>query len=303
VRVPLQFRVDAPSDNRYSNIYSYAQISLSKDLTVTAGLTIDTFDLEDELTRDQVNPKVGLSWNPWRKTYVRMALTRVLSRTLRFNQTLEPTQVAGFNQFFDDILGSDVWRYGAAIDHQVSSDLYLGGEYSERDLRVPRRAPPLDAVLEDWEEEFGRAYIYWTPHRMWACRAEYQFERFDRSRGSAEPAFNEGKVDVKTHRVPLGVNFFHPSGFAAGFQASYIFQTGRFSTAAEGNLPPIIFSDRDDFWVFDTGISYRLPRRRGLVSLGIRNIFDEEFKFQDTDPDDPELIPERLIFAKVTLAF
>jgi hypothetical protein len=35
-------------------------------------------------------------------TTLRAAAFRVLKRTLITDQTLEPTQVAGFNQFFDD---------------------------------------------------------------------------------------------------------------------------------------------------------------------------------------------------------
>ena len=28
---------------------------------------------------------------------------------------------------------------------------------------------------------------------------------------------------------------------------------------------------------------YRLPKRRGFISLAVKNLFDEEFEFQDTD--------------------
>jgi tetratricopeptide (TPR) repeat protein len=308
VTIPIQLPpINFSSDNRYSNLYSYAQVNLLPDFTLTTGLTLDTFKFEGESSQNQINPKLGLTWSPWRQTTVRMALTRVLSRTLRFNQTIEPTQVAGFNQFYDDILGSDVWRYGAAIDQQISSDFYLGGEFSERDLSVPRRAPTFEAIFEDWEEQFARAYVYWTPLPMWACSAEYQYEYYDRSEGSANPDFNGGIVDVTTHRLPLRVNFFHPSGFSAGLQASYIHQSGTFSKegiAAEGEVPPtILFSDRDDFWVFDASIRYRLPKRWGIVTLGVKNLFDEKFNFQDTDPEVPHIVPERFIFGKLTLAF
>jgi hypothetical protein len=34
-----------------------------------------------------------------------------------------------------------------------------------------------------------------------------------------------------------------------------------------------------------------------------RNLFDENFRFQDTDPANPDIYPERLILGKITLAF
>jgi hypothetical protein len=60
----------------------------------------------------QFNPKFGVTWNPLAATTVRAAIFRTLKRTLITDQTLEPTQVAGFNQFFDDINLTETWRYG-----------------------------------------------------------------------------------------------------------------------------------------------------------------------------------------------
>src|SRR4030067_929905 len=70
-------------------------------------------------------------------TPVRAALSRPLKRALVNGQTLEPTQVAGFNQFFDDAEGTRSWRYGAAVDHAFSGNLFGGAEYSRRKLDLP----------------------------------------------------------------------------------------------------------------------------------------------------------------------
>ena len=85
---------------------------------------------------NQFNPKFGLVWNPFPSTTVRAAVFRVLKRTLITDQTLEPTQVAGFNQFFDDINATKSWRYGVAIDQKFSLNVYGGVEFSKRDLTV-----------------------------------------------------------------------------------------------------------------------------------------------------------------------
>ena len=197
----------------------------------TLGVSADFFDGEAfglPVSRDQVNPKLGVAWNPFPWTTIRAAAFRTLKRQLVTNQTIEPTQVAGFNQFFDDVNGTDAWRYGGAIDQRISDTLYAGAEYSRRDLeRVPFQTlddPPRVGEV-DWKEELARAYLYWAPHPWLALSAEYQYERFER-----DPAHVgvEQFTELSTHRVPLGVSFFHPSGLIARLRATFVDQNGKF---------------------------------------------------------------------------
>jgi hypothetical protein len=53
----------------------------------------------------------------------------------------------------------------------------------------------------------------------------------------------------------------------------------------------------------DAFVGYRLPNRRGLLSLNAENLLDESFQYQDVDPTNPSLFPERLISFRFTLAF
>jgi hypothetical protein len=55
--------------------------------------------------------------------------------------------------------------------------------------------------------------------------------------------------------------------------------------------------------ILDAAVKYRLPRRAGVIVVSAENLTDENFRFQDVDPENPDIIPERLISAKVTLAF
>jgi hypothetical protein len=50
-------------------------------------------------------------------------------------------------------------------------------------------------------------------------------------------------------------------------------------------------------------LGYRLPRRLGVASLEIRNLFDEEFKFQDSEPGNVGYSRDRSIFGRLTLTF
>jgi tetratricopeptide (TPR) repeat protein len=295
------------SNIHHTNLYLYSQINYPKSVTFTIGGSGDFYrgEMVDE---NQFNPKFGVTWNPFSGTTLRAAVFRVFKRTLLTDQTIEPTQVAGFNQFFDDADGTKSWRYGAAIDRKFSKNIYGGVELSGRELDVPfllvRGLGPPETSEVDWKEQLGRAYLYWTPHPWFGLSAEYQYERFDRER-----EFVAGIRNVKTHRVPIGINFYHPSGFSAQLKATYINQEGRFQP--QGSPPDTFFPGEDQFCIVDASIGYRLPKRYGFITVGVKNLFNKSFKFQDTDihmgqvniASSPTIQPKRLIFGKFTLAF
>jgi tetratricopeptide (TPR) repeat protein len=283
-------------DISHTNLYFYSYIDLLENVSFTIGASGDFFksDAEDTSDEEQFNPKLGVIWSPAPSTTVRAAAFRVLKRTLITDQTLEPTQVAGFNQFFDDINATDAWSYGAAVDQKFSKSLYGGMEYSVRDMEVPFNPAPGQVEKADWDENMFRAYLCWAPYKMLALRADYLWEKFDRADELAS-----GAKDVETHSFPLGISFFHQSGLNATFTGTYIDQQGSFERSTQIG----IFEDgEDNFWLFDLALNYRLPKRKGFISVGVKNLFDEEFQFFDTDPDNPRIQPERSLFAKVTFA-
>ena len=298
------------TDTDHYNLYLYTYLNLLENVTFTVGASGDFYDKDEkesndnDLNEDQFNPKFGISWNPVPNTTLRGAAFRTLKRTLITDQTLEPTQVAGFNQFYDDINTTDAWHYGAAIDQKFSKNTYGGAEFFYRDLELPyfldiaTPPDPPDFVLRnvDWEEYVGRAYLYWTPHNWLALRAEYQYEKFLRDE---EFAFNI--KEVTTHKFPLGLNFFHPSGLSFGLKVTYVDQTGEFERqeAARGDYE----SGDDNFFLVDALISYRLPKRYGFITIAAMNLFDEEFEYADTDFQNASIQPGRTIYGKITLAF
>jgi outer membrane receptor protein involved in Fe transport len=300
--VPLPFppfsitQVERNENNiHHTNLYAYSQVDYPRNVTWTVGASADLFE-DGARDRDQFNPKFGVLWNPFPATTLRGAVFRTLKRQLISSQTVEPTQVAGFNQFFDDPSATEAWRYGIGVDQQFSPNLFGGAEYTKRDLDVPFRDTATNEILETGEdEERARAYLYWTPLSSLAASAEYQYEEFKRS---PENPGEESIVEVDTHRFPLGIRFFHPSGFSAGLKATYFDQDGLFGTGGGGYLP-----GDDQFWVVDAAVSYRLPKRYGLITVEVKNLFDEEFKYQDMEYRNPVVSPESLILARVTLAF
>ncbi|MCA1851882.1 MAG: TonB-dependent receptor, partial [Beggiatoa sp.] len=106
------FRSVTDQDLQHVNAYAYADVNLLRNVTATLGLSFDSLRGDEDVDRDQVNPKFGITWTPFAGTTLHAAAFRVLKRTLITDQTLEPTQVAGFNQFFDDSDLTEAWRYG-----------------------------------------------------------------------------------------------------------------------------------------------------------------------------------------------
>ena len=137
------FTVDFDFETDHYNLYAYSNLKPYENLTLTVGASYDDFDQdeknfgEEEIDESQFNPKLGVSWNPIPSTTLRGAVFRTLKRTLVTDQTLEPTQVAGFNQFFDDFPATDAWVYGVGLDHKFPKDVYFGAQFSYRDLEVP----------------------------------------------------------------------------------------------------------------------------------------------------------------------
>ena len=302
---PLDFLSSSTTsdlDARHTNIYLYSYINTIPNVTFTLGASGDFFHTPNTTSsesKDQFNPKFGVTWNVLPKTTLRAAAFRTFKRTLLTNQTLEPTQVAGFNQFYDDQESTDAWVYGAAVDQKFSTTLFGGLEYTRRDLKVP--IPFINAetgesflARRDWSEDVARLYLFWTPHPWWALSAEYRYERFKRTEDSGF-SFS----DETTHKVPLGFRFFHPSGFSAGLTGTYYHQDGNFQPRGAD----CCIAGTSSFWIADAAISYRFPKRYGFFTVGAANLFDKKFLYQETDFNNFTIQPARTYFARLTLAF
>ncbi len=283
-------------DVNHFNAYTYANINPLKNVMLTIGISVDALRGPKTAVPNgnvsQVNPKFGIVWNPFSATSVRAAVLRVVKRTLITDQTLEPTQVAGFNQFYDDLDVTKAWLYGVAIDQKFTKNFFGGTEFSARQLKIPVIDAESSSKVEtfDGNEYLSRAYLFWAPHPWIALRTEFMFERFKNDPSLGEP------TRLSTYRVPLGVNFFHPSGLSASVTGTYYYQSGTF---------PGTFGfvrARNDFWTVDAAINYRLPKRYGFVTVGATNLLNKKFKYFEVDVNNPRLQPDRMVFFKLTLA-
>ncbi|NJN36894.1 MAG: hypothetical protein HC794_07355 [Nitrospiraceae bacterium] len=111
------------------------------------------------------------------------------------------------------------------------------------------------------------------------------------------------KIDVEDDGTVTGIGdlkFFsrihHGGGTTFRFGATYVDQDGRFSID-EGL--PVVESD-DDAWIIDLSVEHRLPGRRGFISVGARNLFDESINLLEVDPFNPRVATEQFVYARLS---
>ena len=309
-------RNECLNEIKRENVYIYTNINFPSNLNTTLGLSYDSFTSSIDGTRsDKLNPKFGLQWDIIDFLRLRFAWLETTKSHLLAQQSLEPTQVAGFNQFFDDTNGTRARRIGIGLDYQFSNSVYGGVEASVRNLDVP--VLPVNKFLEvkehlqAQEEQLIRVYSYWSPHLYWAISAELQFEKFTRD-ARDKTISDESPTLLQTLNLPLSIEYFHPSGFFSKFTTTFIEQDltrkRDEKAGASEREKKLTNSGIDTFFLLDSVIGYRFPNRRGILSLEGRNLLNKKFfyrniNFLQAEATSPRFIPTRTFFVRLTLNF
>ena len=171
----------------------------SLDTTWTLGLTIRSTKKSYDLS--EVNPQIGVVWNVRDDLRLRGAYFQVMKPVLTSNRTLEPTQIAGFNQYFDDLDATRSTRYGIGADWQPNSVVSLGGELTRRKLKNAAFDFMGNVTFEDRDEWTNRAYAYWTPSPRWALSLEGVYDKFSNDDDSSLAAITPKNVRTEAFRL------------------------------------------------------------------------------------------------------
>jgi tetratricopeptide (TPR) repeat protein len=276
------------TEPRHVNGYGYVYVPGPAGLDFQVGVSYD--DLSSEVgEQDEINPKLGVIWNATDALTLRAAGWRVLKRRINSDQGLEPTQLAGFNQFFDDRNGTVSEGGGLAADFAVSADVLAGLQFTRRNLDTPFFLDG-EVLFQSQTEEVTSGYLYWLPSKRLSVAVEPRYQEFD-----AGFTF----VQMELTEVPVSLRYFLPYGLWAGISATGVRQRGEF--IGPGGVP---VAGSDDFLVLDAVIAYRLPRRWGTISLQGNNLLDEEFRFQEIDQEvQPRYIPESQLLLRFSISF
>lgn len=322
-----QADADKSEANDYRG-YIYTNIKWPQSVTWTVGMGVVSFD---ETTRRssnlnfppapavtgdtsftktlrKVNPKLGVQWDITEQIRFRGFYFQTVKQPLAANRTLEPTQVAGFNQFYDNANATPSTRYGAGLNWQIVHDFALGAEATWREIQEPSIDTTPRWVSEPAREMLHQFYAYWTPLEELAVRTAFVYDQYELESDTLSIQDNTTQpLKVETFSVPLSASFFHSSGFFSTAGVTFVSQNvEKIVTPEFPDLP----QGHDNFAVVDVGIGYRMPKRYGIVSFTVQNLFDEKFNYQDdsyrefsNEPSTGPYFPTRTLMGRVTLNF
>lgn len=328
---------DPPADLEFADdleratAYGYYTLEAAPRLRLTGGLAYEHLrfpenfrspPIEDgEQTRDRLNPKGALVWDPIPELTLRGVYTRSLGGvSLDQSYRLEPTQLAGFSQAFrtiipESLVGSveapDYETVGAGLDVKLKTRTYLGvqGEWLTADVKrnvgvfdFVDFTPPIRSSSTrqhlDYEEWSARAVINQLVSDEWSVGLSYRFTRseldsvFPDIPMSLPPEANRSD-QADLHQAGLFVLFNHPSGFFARAESIWYVQSNSGSVT---NLPGETFAQVNFF------AGYRFPRQRGDITLGGLNLTGEDYRLNPLTPYT-ELPRERVFLARLRFNF
>jgi len=317
-------------DDKFANAYGYVKLRKLGPLELTAGATVEKVETPVGLLppRDsriaptalsydatKVSPKIGATATFGTGTTLRAAVYHRLAPALGRIQTLESTQVAGFNQFFDDVGGSRSWSYGAGIDQKFGARWFVGASWLTRRLDVPEAfcATPdpssgcggdlFPATFVDQKEsddDWGTAYASGALTTWMTASLGYDYyqRQFDTTEKTATGGFQDR---VETQRLRPEARFFTPQGiFVRLAGARYdqrVDQRDAFDPAVA--TASVVNSE---FWIMDAAVGYRFPKRWGSFVVDGRNVFNKKFEFYDRLVQE-QVIPARSIAARLEITY
>jgi outer membrane receptor protein involved in Fe transport len=283
-------------DPVFKNLYLYNQFDLATKVNLTLGLSYESFDSSFLLDK-QINPKFGLTWEPMSTLSFRMAYMENLVRPNFLEQSIEPTQVAGFNQINRVYEGSVIQQTGIGFDTKLNSKVNLGADFERMNLDVVRYAGIYDKFYNFLKQDISNVYFNWTPTENLGLRFAFEYDRLT----GKKPLISE----LKTKRVPIGINYYWSSGAFLMAEGIYTKQKMAYFTQNQ---------QLENFWNFNITTGYRFPNRYGKVELIVNNLLDKQFGYYestliyDTESMKDEIPkpiywPGRQLFLKLSLNF
>ena len=281
--------------DRGLSTYIAAIISMSETVRFHLGLSQDSVQVAN-LKVSKTSPKIGVTFRLSPATVLRAAAFRSVKPTLLASQTLQPSHVVGFTEYFDDTNGSISDSAAIAVDTNLRKDFFIGGEVGKRKTKFWLNVFN-DPTFTKPETTTANVYFNWTPTTRTSVAAQYRREELTLPRQDAEEAGFPNKI--RTERLPISIKYHLDSGFTAGLILQWVRQRIEVPEQEHSN---------SSFSLVDALLSYRLAGRRLTLSLEIRNLLDRRFAFQDTsflaaEPVNPPFIPARNFRANLSFHF
>lgn len=275
----------------YWNGYSYLYLDWPQQITWTLGGAFASYKEEDVdfgADIDKFMPKLGVRARLADRLTFRASYLENLKPDLVTEQVIEPTAVAGFNQFYDSFNGAFLEQKGVGLDLALTDDITVGGEGIWRSWDVPVGGGVPDAKTD---ETVYRVYAYVVLTDELALAAELSHEL-----SHSDVVFDFEKWEAVS--IPVTLSYFSDGGFFAAGQVVFV----------DGDFRNPGVEDGDEFAVVNASAGYRFPGNHGIASIEAQNLFDERFNYQNRTirPDisaAPRYAPELTVLGRLTLSF
>jgi len=269
--------------------YAYFNTRFPESVMWTLGASYD--DVKKESAEiHEANPKFGIQWQLPKSQRIRLAYFEAVKRELLVEQTLEPTQVAGFNQFYDDINASKFRLSGIGYDGAFGTRVLFGLETIKRSIDKAQFYSG-EFIFQDRDKTISNIYVNFLASSSFMYSVSATRDN-TRNKDPADP------YQIVTTTLPLKVKYFHKSRWFTEIVVTHIEQSRKISSGSS--------TDSENFKLVDASVGYRLPNRLGSLGIDIFNIADEKFSYQDSNyvtsmPVKPQYMPERTILCRILL--
>ncbi len=301
---------------RRVSAYAYHNWEVTPSLLLTAGATYDALTYPDnfrftpinsgEAYRQALSPKLALTWRPLPGLTFRGAYCQALGGA-SFDEsfTLEPTELAGFNQSFRSVISESLVgsvagpRYqvlGGAMDARLQSHTFLTlqVQYLESDLNedvgvyyhVSSGVPPppnFEPGTAPEELRYREPSVSLTVNQLLgayvAAGAGYSYARSTLNLsdafilGLAPYPVEQDELEAQLHKVSGYLQLTHPLGFYARAEVQWYrqFNSGYVSGTFDQPLPETDFSQVNFY------VGWRFLHRRADATFGVLNVGGRDY--------------------------
>ncbi len=290
------------SDKTHQNLYTYLGLNLNEWWRIETGLAFDKLKQTGEEDAKQWSPKLGVVWNEGNWT-IRSAAFRTFKRDLAANQTIEKSQVAGFNQFYADLNGADSKNYAMALDYRPNNQTHTGMEFLYRDIDFPGLdINTLEFTTFEMSQQFGSIYFSRWLTDQTSLRVAYEYDDNDLDYVTEQNSFNQ-IARAKTQVVPITLSHFLNQYITASYTASYVNQKNTLALIDPLSFEVFESRYREEAWIFDLSLQAKLPKRYGVFEVGAKNLFDREVEIVDQTETLLRFYPKQFLYARLQLNF
>jgi hypothetical protein len=260
---------------------------------------------------EQVSAKAGFILSPSRWFTMRGVYTEALGGvTFDESVTLEPVQLAGFNQAYRTVLSESIAGsvetpkfkiWGLSVEGALPSHTWWGGSFNVIDQEVNRTVGVfsgydlgnVSTVAPAWfpdstkqrlayREQSFQAVINQLLGTEFAVGALYRVTKselrntFPEILTSLKPGADI-RDEATLHELSLYCNWNSPRGLFARLEANWYSQ----HLADDPNELP---RNGDDLWQINAQVGYRFNRNRAEISVGMLNINDADYRLSPLNP-------------------